>query len=85
MKIFDEKCSNNLSEDCLRMYYSIQFLKYIGVDSTLKLRILNTIKKLDISWPLGKALEIKKEFVDPIKNDIDSQFPMDNETTNHFK
>lgn len=59
---FNWECTK-MSDPCSKMYYSIKFLNRIGIHEDQKLRIINDSDRFDMSWPLGKAVEIYESIV----------------------
>lgn len=53
----------NKNKDCLKKYYSLRFLEEIGIDKNIPIVMINKKMNVDISWPLGKALELSEQIV----------------------
>lgn len=58
-KLFEKSCFSEYNKECPKAYYSLQFLKNIGIKNEKKLILINNEFNVDISWSLGKALRIK--------------------------
>lgn len=55
---FIVSCYRNFNEDCQKKYYSLRFLEELGINRNIPVIMINLKMKVDISWTLGKALEL---------------------------
>ncbi|KAM0680179.1 hypothetical protein GINT2_001562 [Glugoides intestinalis] len=58
--LFDRSCSSRYDSECQKVYYSLQFLKNLGIKKEKNLILINNEFNVDISWSLGKALQIRR-------------------------
>lgn len=70
---YETNCKNIDTITCAKLYYAISFLSLIGVEDHTDLKLINNIENLDISWALGKALELKDRFDEKMKYCADSE------------
>ncbi|KAI5151477.1 hypothetical protein ENBRE01_2166 [Enteropsectra breve] len=61
-QIFNGKCKGQASLECKQMYLGIEILKNLGIKGGSNLNITQSLKGHNLTWALGKALEINQNY-----------------------